>query len=56
MSGAYSLQPMSAEERGRALAQAVYSKGHLERHPEIIAAMIEARRQRPIDRSRSAIG
>ena len=49
MSGAYSLQPMSAEERGRALAQAVYSKGHLERHPEIIAAMIEARRQRPID-------
>ena len=40
---------MSAEERGAALAQAVYSKGHLARHPEIIAAMIEARRQRPID-------
>src|SRR5580698_73691 len=48
MASAYSLQPMSAEERGRALAQAV-RKGHLERHPEIIAAMIEARRQRPID-------
>src|ERR1700691_5580618 len=49
MAGAYPLQPMSAEERGRALAQAVYSKGHLARHPEIVAAMIEARRQRPID-------
>jgi 3-oxoadipate enol-lactonase len=46
---AYSLQPMSAEERGKALAAAVFSKGHLARHPEIIAAMIEARRQRPID-------
>jgi pimeloyl-ACP methyl ester carboxylesterase len=46
---AYSLQPMSAEERGKALAEAVYSKGHLAQHPEIIAAMIEARRQRPID-------
>ncbi|MGZ6212505.1 MAG: alpha/beta fold hydrolase [Candidatus Binataceae bacterium] len=49
LSAAYSLQPMSAEERGAALAQAVYSKGYLARHPEIIAAMIEARRQRPID-------
>jgi len=49
MAGAYSLHPMSAEERGAALAQAVFSKGHLERHPEIVAAMIEARRQRPID-------
>ena len=49
MAGAYSLQPMSPEERGKALAQAVYSKGHLARHPEIVAAMIEARRNRPID-------
>ena len=49
LGAAYSLQPMSAEERGRALAEAVFSKGHLARHPEIIAAMIEARRQRPID-------
>jgi 3-oxoadipate enol-lactonase len=46
---AYSLEPMSAEKRGTALAQAVYSQGHLARHPEIIEAMIEARRQRPID-------
>jgi pimeloyl-ACP methyl ester carboxylesterase len=49
LAAAYSLQPMSPEERGAALAQAVYSKGHLARHPEIIAAMIEARRGRPID-------
>ncbi len=49
MAGAYSLQPMSAEERGAALAQAVYSRGHLARHPEIVTAMIESRRQRPID-------
>ncbi|MGH7914894.1 MAG: alpha/beta fold hydrolase [Candidatus Binataceae bacterium] len=49
LAAAYSTRPMSAEERGTALAQAVYSKGHLVRHPEIIAAMIEARRQRPID-------
>jgi 3-oxoadipate enol-lactonase len=49
MAGAYSLQPMSPEERGAALAQAVYSKRHLARHPEIVAAMIEARRNRPID-------
>jgi 3-oxoadipate enol-lactonase len=49
MAAAYSLQPMSAEERGAALARAVYSKGHLARHPEIVATMIEARRNRPID-------
>ncbi|HYK63704.1 MAG TPA: alpha/beta fold hydrolase [Patescibacteria group bacterium] len=47
--GAYSLTPMPPEERGRLLAQAVFSKGHLERHPEIIAARIEARRNRPLD-------
>jgi len=46
---AYSTQPMSAEERGRALAEAAFTKGYIERHPEIIPAMIEARRQRPLD-------
>jgi pimeloyl-ACP methyl ester carboxylesterase len=40
---------MSSEERGRALAEAAFTKGYLERHPEIIPAMIEARRQRPLD-------
>jgi pimeloyl-ACP methyl ester carboxylesterase len=48
---AYSTQPMSAEERGRALAEAAFTKGYIERHPEIIPAMIEARRQRPIDQA-----
>jgi 3-oxoadipate enol-lactonase len=46
---AYSTQPMSAEERGRALAEAAFTKGYIEGHPEIVPAMIEARRQRPID-------
>jgi 3-oxoadipate enol-lactonase len=46
---AYSSQPMSAEVRGRALAEAAFTRGYIERHPEIIPAMIEARRQRPID-------
>ena len=39
-------RPRSAAGRS---PQAVFSKGHLARHPEIIAAMIEARRGRPID-------
>ncbi|HTT75093.1 MAG TPA: alpha/beta fold hydrolase [Candidatus Binataceae bacterium] len=46
---AYSATPMSAEERGRALAEAAFTKGYIEKHPEIIPSMIEARRQRPID-------
>jgi len=46
---AYSTQPMTAEERGRALAEAAFTKGFIEHHPEIIPAMIEARRQRPLD-------
>jgi pimeloyl-ACP methyl ester carboxylesterase len=46
---AYSTRPISAEERGRALAEAAFTKGYIERHPEIIPAMIEARRRRPLD-------
>ncbi len=46
---AYSSKPMSSEDRGRALAEAAFTKGYIELHPEIIPAMIEARRQRPID-------
>ena len=49
LAAAYSTQPMSAEERGRALAEAAFTKGYIERHPDLIPAMIEARRQRPID-------
>ena len=46
---AYSAKAMSAEDRGRALAEAAFTKGYIDRHPEIVPAMIEARRQRPID-------
>ena len=49
LASAYSTQPMSAEERGKALAEAAFSKGYLATHPEIITNMIESRRQRPID-------
>jgi 3-oxoadipate enol-lactonase len=46
---AYSTREMSADERGRALAEAAFTKGYIEQHPEIVPAMIEARRQRPLD-------
>jgi 3-oxoadipate enol-lactonase len=46
---AYSSKPMPSEERGRALAEAAFTRDYIERHPEIIPAMIEARRQRPLD-------
>jgi 3-oxoadipate enol-lactonase len=46
---AYSTRVMTAEERGRALAEAAFTRGYIERHPELIPAMIEARRQRPLD-------
>jgi 3-oxoadipate enol-lactonase len=46
---AYSTQAISAEERGRALAEAAFTKSYIEKHPEIIPTMIEARRQRPLD-------
>jgi pimeloyl-ACP methyl ester carboxylesterase len=49
LTNAYSTKPMSAEERGKALAEAAFTKGYIEQHPEIIPAMIEARRQRPLD-------
>lgn len=46
---AYSTKEMSAEERGRALAEACFTKGYIDQHPEVIPAMVESRRQRPID-------
>jgi 3-oxoadipate enol-lactonase len=49
LANAYSTKPMSAEERGKALAEAAFSKTYLANHPEIIDSMIESRRQRPID-------
>jgi 3-oxoadipate enol-lactonase len=48
-SGAYSTRPMTAEERGKALAESAFSKGYVAQHPEIITSMIEMRRGRPID-------
>jgi pimeloyl-ACP methyl ester carboxylesterase len=49
LANAYSTQSMTAEERGRALAKAAFTGGYLKRHPEVVASMIEARRNRPID-------
>ena len=46
---AYSTQPMSAEERGRALAEAAFTRSYVAQHPEIVSAMVEARRRRPLD-------
>jgi 3-oxoadipate enol-lactonase len=46
---AYSTKAMSAEERGRALAEAAFTRGYIEQHPEVIETMIEARQKRPLD-------
>ena len=51
LTSAYSTRPMTAEERGKALAEAAFTKGYLAQHPEIVASMIESRRSRPIDNS-----
>ena len=49
LASAYSTKPMTAEERGKALAEAAFTKGYLAKHPDIISSMIESRRSRPID-------
>ena len=49
LTNAYSTKPMTPEERGKALAEAAFTKGYLAGHPEIVASMIEERRNRPID-------
>jgi 3-oxoadipate enol-lactonase len=49
LTNAYSTQSMTAEERGKALAEAAFTRGYLARHPEIIESMVAARRARPID-------
>jgi 3-oxoadipate enol-lactonase len=49
LAAAYSTRSMSPEERGRALAEAAFTKGYIAQHPEIIPAMIAARQQRPLD-------
>ena len=45
----HSTQDLSAEERGTALAKTAFTPGHIEQHPEIIPALIEARRKQPLD-------
>lgn len=49
LTSAYSTKPMTPEERGKALAEAAFTKGYIAKHPEIVTSMIEARRTRPID-------
>jgi pimeloyl-ACP methyl ester carboxylesterase len=49
LASAYSTESLSPEERGRALAEAAFTKGYLEYHPEIISTLIEARRRKPLD-------
>jgi pimeloyl-ACP methyl ester carboxylesterase len=49
IASAYSTKEMSAEERGRALAEAAFTKSYVNAHPEIISVLIESRRNRPID-------
>ena len=51
LTSAYSTAAMTPEARGKALAEAAFTKGYLEQHPEVIASMIESRRSRPIDNS-----
>src|SRR5579864_5071874 len=36
LANAYSTKPMSAEERGKALAEAAFTKGYIAAHPEVI--------------------
>lgn len=46
---AYSTDSLSPEERGKALAEAAFTKGYIEQHPGLIPALVEARRRRPLD-------
>ena len=48
-SKAYSTENMTEEERGRAFAEAIYTKGYIDRHPEVIQEAIESRKQQPLD-------
>ncbi len=45
----HSTAPLSAEERGRALAETAFTTGYIEQHPELIPALIEARKKQPLD-------
>ena len=45
----HSTAALSAAERGRALAETAFTQGYIERHPELIPALIEARKKQPLD-------
>jgi pimeloyl-ACP methyl ester carboxylesterase len=49
MDYAYTLEPLSAEERARRLAEVAFSPQWLSAHPEAIEFLVAARRQRPLD-------
>ena len=45
----HSTAALSAEERGRALAETAFTEAYVEQHPELIPALIEARKKQPLD-------
>ncbi|MCY4386772.1 MAG: alpha/beta fold hydrolase [Desulfurellaceae bacterium] len=45
----HSTAALSAEERGRALAETAFTKGYIDQHPELIPTLIEARKKQPLD-------
>ncbi len=45
----HSTAPLSAEARGRALAETAFTKAYVAQHPELIPALIEARKKQPLD-------
>jgi 3-oxoadipate enol-lactonase len=46
---AYTMEPLSAEERARRLAEVAFSPVWLAEHPEVVGALVQARRERPLD-------
>ncbi len=49
MDYAYTMEPLSAEERARRLAEVAFSPQWLADHPQAIAFLTSARRQRPLN-------
>jgi len=46
---AYTMEPLSAEERARRLADVAFSPAWLAEHPEVVDTLVQARRERPLD-------
>lgn len=46
---AYSTDDLSAAERAGALASTIFTKGFLDKHPEIVTALTEAREKNPLE-------